>query len=46
MLLPYKEHVHTIPVDNGSEFADYQNLAKKLLHTHLFPLFVLLREKG
>lgn len=46
MLLPYKEHVHTITVDNGSEFADYQNLAKKLLHTHLFPLFVLLRKKG
>ncbi len=30
MLLPYKEHVHTITADNGTEFADYQTLAKKL----------------
>ncbi len=30
MLLPYKEHVHTITADNGSEFADHQTLAKKL----------------
>ena len=48
MLLPYKKHVHTITVDNSSELADYQNLAKELLHTHLFPhpLLVLLRKKG
>ncbi len=30
MLLPYKEHVHTITVDNGSEFADYQNFGSVL----------------
>ena len=35
MLLPYKEHVHTITVDNGSEFADHQTLAKKL-HTQIY----------
>ncbi len=30
MLLPYKEHVHTITVDNGNEFAEHQTLAKRL----------------
>ncbi len=30
MLLPYKVHVHTITVDNGSEFAEHQTLAEKL----------------
>ena len=42
------DNINTITVDNSSEFADYQNLAKELLHTHLFPhpLLVLLRKKG
>lgn len=38
MLLPYKEAVHTITVDNGTEFADHQRLAKllgsKIYFTH------------
>lgn len=29
-LLPYKNCVHTITTDNGTEFADHQNFAKKL----------------
>ncbi|RRD72663.1 IS30 family transposase [Tannerella forsythia] len=40
MLLPYKEHVHTITVDNGNEFTDHLTLAKKLYtqiyFTHLY----------
>lgn len=30
MLLPYKEVVHTITTDNGTEFAEHQRIAKKL----------------
>jgi IS30 family transposase len=30
LLAPYKEKVHTITSDNGSEFADHQTIAKKL----------------
>jgi len=30
MLLPYKNNIHTITTDNGTEFADHQNIAKKL----------------
>lgn len=30
LLLPYKDHVHTITTDNGSEFADHQYIAKRL----------------
>ena len=38
MLLPYKDSVHTITVDNGAEFADHQRLAglldSKIYFTH------------
>lgn len=30
LLIPYKEHVLTITSDNGTEFAEHQNIAKKL----------------
>lgn len=30
MLLPYKEHVHSITSDNGKEFAEHQKISKKL----------------
>ncbi len=30
ILLPYKNYVHTITSDNGTEFADHQYIAKKL----------------
>jgi IS30 family transposase len=30
LLLPYRDHVHTITTDNGSEFADHQYIAKRL----------------
>jgi IS30 family transposase len=30
MLLPYKEHVHSITADNGTEFAEHKQIAKKL----------------
>jgi IS30 family transposase len=30
LLAPYKEKVHTITSDNGSEFAKHQHIAKKL----------------
>ncbi|WP_257670979.1 IS30 family transposase [Parapedobacter tibetensis] len=30
ILIPYKDHVHTITSDNGSEFADHSHIAKKL----------------
>ncbi len=30
LLAPYKERVHTITSDNGSEFAGHQQIAKKL----------------
>jgi IS30 family transposase len=29
-LIPYKNNVHTITSDNGSEFAEHQYIAKKL----------------
>ncbi len=35
MLLPFKEKLHTITVDNGTEFADHQRLAK-LLNTKIY----------
>jgi len=35
MLLPYKDAVHTITLDNGTEFADHQRLAK-LLNTQIY----------
>ena len=34
-VLPYREHVHTITVDKGSEFADHQTSAK-MLRIHRF----------
>ena len=30
LLLPYRDHVHTITTDNGSEFADHLYIAKRL----------------
>ncbi len=30
MLLPYKNNIHTITTDNGTEFADHQNIAERL----------------
>ena len=30
MLLPYKEHVHTITADNGREFAGHEEVAREL----------------
>ncbi|WP_154723811.1 IS30 family transposase [Vibrio cyclitrophicus] len=30
MLLPYKEHVHTITADNGREFAGHEEIAREL----------------
>lgn len=30
MLLPYKQNVHSITTDNGSEFAEHKTIAKKL----------------
>ena len=30
MLIPYKNHVHSITSDNGKEFADHQTITKKL----------------
>jgi IS30 family transposase len=35
MLLAYKQHVHSITGDNGSEFADHQTIANAL-KTHFF----------
>ncbi|MDR0796902.1 MAG: IS30 family transposase [Tannerella sp.] len=35
MLFAYREHVHTITGDNGTEFADHQNIAK-VLKTQFF----------
>ena len=35
LLIGYKQHVHTITGDNGTEFADHQNIAK-LLKTSFF----------
>jgi len=35
LLLPYKDAVHTITVDNGTEFAEHQIIAKKL-RTNVF----------
>jgi len=35
LLLPYKNSVHTITVDNGTEFAAHQLIAKKL-NTSIF----------
>jgi len=36
MLLPYKEHVHSITSDNGKEFAEHQKISKKLLADFFF----------
>jgi transposase, IS30 family len=36
MLLPYKNHVHSITTDNGLEFASHQLIAKKLNATIYF----------
>ena len=30
LLMPYKEHVHTITADNGREFANHEEIAKVL----------------
>jgi len=30
MLLPYKNNIHTITTDNGTEFADHQTIAERL----------------
>lgn len=30
LLMPYKEHVHTITADNGGAFADHETIAKEL----------------
>lgn len=30
LLMPYKEHVHTITADNGREFAGHETIAKAL----------------
>jgi len=30
MLMPYKEHIHTITTDNGTEFAEHEYIAEKL----------------
>lgn len=35
LLLPYKNSVHTITVDNGTEFAEHQRIANKL-HADVF----------
>lgn len=36
MMLPYKEHVHSITSDNGKEFAEHQKISKKLLAEFFF----------
>ena len=36
MLLPYKEFVHSITSDNGTEFATHQKISKKLLAQFFF----------
>ena len=36
LLIAYKKHVHTITGDNGTEFADHQNIAKMLKISFFF----------
>ena len=36
MLLPYKEFIHSITSDNGTEFAAHQKISKKLLTQFFF----------
>ena len=46
MLMAYRNHVHTITGDNGTEFADHQEIAKKLKTKFFFTHPYASWEKG
>ena len=46
LMLPYKNHVHTITGDNGTEFADHQTIANELKTKFFFTHPYASWEKG
>ena len=44
-MMPYKKHILSITSDNGTEFADHQNIAKNLVYSMLLCPSVLLLAK-